>query len=109
MSVNQHVKINLMKVEQDTTIHVSSLDLALALMMVISSLFQRFDEKMKHKLLSILVKWIIVNPKGEIVDYKLHSPFEYLKNIELSITPSSPVNCSGQVMLGVLFFKNSIF
>jgi len=100
-----HTKVNLRKVEQDTTIHVSNLDIALALMIVISSLYQRFDEKMKHKLLSILVKRIIVTPQGEIVSHELLSPFEYLKNIELSVTPKTPINRSEQVMLGVLLYK----
>ena len=97
-------KANLRKVEQDTTIHVSNLDLALALMTCMSGLFQRLDEKQKPKLLQIMIKRIIVNPQGEILDYVLHSPFEYLKNIVQSITPSSHINRSGQVMLGVLFF-----
>ena len=95
------VKVNLRKVEQDTGIHVSNLDTALMLLMNMFVLYQRFDEKMKHKLLSILVKRIIVNSEGDIIDYELHSPFEYLKNIELNIAPSSPLNRSEQVMLGV--------
>ena len=95
------VKVNLRKVEQDTGIHVSNLDIALMLLMNMFVLYQRFDEKMKHKILSILVKRIIVNSEGDIIDYELHSPFEYLKNIELNIAPSSPLNRSEQVMLGV--------
>ncbi|MBC8503780.1 MAG: recombinase family protein [Anaerolineales bacterium] len=97
-----HARINLQKVEQDTTIHVSNLDLALVLMSSMFAIYQRFDEKMKHKLLSILVKRIIVNPQGEIVDHELHSPFEYLKNIAQGFSKIYPTNRSEQVMLGVL-------
>ena len=104
-----HAKVNLRKVEQDTTIHVSNLDMALVLMASMFALYQRFDEKMKCKLLSILVKRIIVNPQGEIVGHQLHSPFEYLKNIELRFTPKTPINRSEQVMLGVFFLKNQCF
>ncbi len=48
------VKVNLRKVEQDTRIHVSNMDIALMQMTSMFVLYQRFDQNLKYKLLSIM-------------------------------------------------------
>ena len=67
-----------------------------------STLFDRLDDKAKHKLLQILVNRIIVDPDGRIVDYELNRPFGYLS--KLANDPNIKLNGqsgSKQVPFGV--------
>jgi len=68
-----------------------------------SKLFDRLDDKAKHKLLQILINRIIVDPDGRIVDYELNRPFGYLS--KLVNDPTIKLNGqsgSKQVPFGVL-------
>jgi len=68
-----------------------------------STLFDRLDDKAKHKLLRILISRIIVDPDGQVVDYELNRPFGYLGKL----TNDPAINFNGQsgskqVLFGVL-------
>ena len=65
-------------------------------------LFDRLDDKPKHKLLQILINRIIADPDGRIVDYELNRPFGYLS--KLATNPNIELNGqsgSKQVPFGV--------
>ena len=74
--------INLRKqienVEFDPSKYLDDLEIALALLSNISTLYERLEEKQKNDLLQILVKRIIINREGEIISHELHPPFSYL-------------------------------
>ena len=74
-------KNTLAEMEKETTIHLSDLDLALALMVHLPELYDRLKKNDQVTLLHILAKCIIVNPQGDIVDHELRSPFMYLRAI----------------------------
>ena len=80
----------LANLEREFSHYLDDLDMALILLTQMSTLFDRLDDKAKHKLLQIMVNRIIVDPDGRIVDYELNRPFGYLSklandpNIELN-------------------------
>ena len=74
--VNVQRKID--ELELDLSQFLDDLDAALALLTYMGKLFERLDEKQKNNLLQIVVKRIIINPQGEIIDCEFHSPFSYL-------------------------------
>ena len=67
--------------EQETTIHLDDLDVALFLMLRLKDLFERLEVEKKTILLRILVKRIMVTPEGEISNPELNAPFTYLKSL----------------------------
>ncbi len=67
--------------EQETTIHLDDLDIALFLMLKLKDLFDRLEIEKKTILLRILAKRIMVNPEGEITGPELNAPFTYLKSL----------------------------
>jgi hypothetical protein len=71
-------ELNLAELEREARIHVSDLDLALALMTKMADLYSRLDEKQQGTLLQILAKKIVINGEGKIVDHTLNTPFVYL-------------------------------
>ena len=73
--------LNLAELQREAKVHLSDLDLALALMTKMGDLFERLDAKQKVTLLQISVKKLIVNTKGEIIDHELNSPFVYLGSL----------------------------
>jgi hypothetical protein len=62
----------LANLERDISRYLDDLDMALLLMTQMSKLFDRLDDKPKHKLLQILVNRIIVDRDGKIVDLELN-------------------------------------
>ena len=74
------------ELEVETKHHLDDLEVALALITNISSLYERLDIKKRTALLQVLVKQIIVNRQGEIISHELNSPFEYLSTLALEIT-----------------------
>ena len=74
-------ELNLAELEREAKVHLSDLDLALTLMTKVSNLYDRLDEKQKVALLQILVKRLIVNSKGKLIDHELNSPFVYLDSL----------------------------
>jgi len=78
-TINVQCKIDDLQV--DLSKSLDDLDVALNLMTNICNLFERLEAKKKSNLLQIIIKRIIINPKGEIIDYELHSPFLYLSTL----------------------------
>jgi len=81
-------ELNLAELEREARVHVSDLELALALMTKMADLYSRLDKKQKGTLLQILLKKIIVNGDGKIIDHKLNSPFVYLHSLAGSLFPN---------------------
>jgi hypothetical protein len=53
--------------------------------------------------LKVLVKRIIINPDGQIIDHEHHLPFTYLRSIAQGLEDPSNSHCdSEQVRLGAL-------
>jgi DNA invertase Pin-like site-specific DNA recombinase len=74
-------ELNLAELEREATVHLNDLDLALALMTKMADLYPRLDVKGKATLVQILVKRLIVDGEGEIIDHDLNSPFVYLRSL----------------------------
>jgi hypothetical protein len=72
---------NLRNLERDIARYLEDLDVALLLMSQMSALFERFEDKAKHKLLQIMINRIIADPDGQIVDHELNKPFGYLNRL----------------------------
>jgi len=93
-------EMDLKDLEQDIERFLDDLDVALLLLSQVSTLFARLDETRRALLLQIVLKRIIVNALGEIIDYELHSPFAYLRSITLDLRTSP--DGSEQVSSGAL-------
>jgi DNA invertase Pin-like site-specific DNA recombinase len=97
----RNIEVNLADLKRETATHLDNLDIALILMTKVSSLFERLADKDRLTLLQILVKRIIVDRQGEIIDSELNSPFEYLRQIADGLQfPNSESHGSGQIRLG---------
>ena len=97
----RHVELNLAELERDTTTHLDDLDLALVLMAQLPLLYKRIREKERAILLQILVKRIIVDPTGEIINYELNSPFVYLRSlVDNLLSQNLLLSGSEQISLG---------
>jgi len=101
-------ELTITEMEREPKIHINDLDLALILMTKVSELYTRLDEKQKTTLLQILVKRIIVDSDGEIIDHELNSPFVYLHNLVKSLfSPDSREGCgSEQSHVGAQILKH---
>jgi len=77
----RNIEANIADLERETTIHLDDLDVALILMTKLSFLYPRLTEKDRAILLQVLVKRIIVDPQGKIINHELNSPFAYLRDI----------------------------
>jgi DNA invertase Pin-like site-specific DNA recombinase len=97
----RRVELELAELDRDASIHLDDLDAALALLAKASDLYPRLEEKQRSTLLQILVKRIIVDAEGEIIDYELNSPFVYLRSITRSLsTPENGKSGSEQISEG---------
>jgi hypothetical protein len=76
-----HVQTQLADLEREAKVYLDELDAAIALMPFMYRLFERIKMKESTILLQILVKRIIVDRQGEIVNYELNSPFAYLRSL----------------------------
>ena len=93
----RNIELTLAEMEREPTIHINDLDIALVLLTKISQLYSRLDKNQKSTLLQILAKQIIVNGNGEIIDFKLNSPFLYLRSVvDYFFTPSNREGCSSE-------------
>ena len=63
------------------TLCLDDLDAAIILMTKMSDLYSRMSENDRSKLLQIIMKQIIVNEEGEIINQELNSPFAYLQDL----------------------------
>jgi len=82
----RNIQVRIRELEFDAHKHIDDLEASLMLMTRLPGLYPRLDEKMKTKLLQILVKSIIINPEGEIINYELNSPFMYLYTLASSLS-----------------------
>ncbi len=97
----RHTELSLAEMERESTTHIDDLDMALVLLSKLTTLYQRFEDKEKTKLLQILAKRIMVNPDGEISDHVLNSPFMYLRQIaDEQISISQNLRGSEQITVG---------
>ena len=101
----RNIELTMAEMEREPTIRINDLDIALVLLTKVSQLYSRLDDKQKSTLLQILAKQIIVNGDGEIIDYKLNSPFLYLRSVvDHYFTPSNREGCSSeQIHVGAPF------
>lgn len=76
-----NIELNIRDLEREASIYIDDLEAALYLMSHLSKIYPRLGDNEKTTLLRILVKRIIVNPEGEIINQELNSPFMYLKSI----------------------------
>ena len=107
-----NVQIKLEELAFDVSLYLDDLEIALVLLSQISLLFPRLEEKQKNTLLQILLKKIIINSDGEIIDFELHSPFSYLHSIanDFDIQPTSDnlfhnLEISNKANIELLFHK----
>jgi hypothetical protein len=64
---------------KDQTYHVSNFASAIYLISKLSILYSKLDDQKKRELLRQVIKRIIINNAGEIVEMELHSLFTYLQ------------------------------
>lgn len=74
----RQVQMTVKELEFDASKYLDDLDVAIALLTKISVLFDRLKEKERTAILQVLIKQVIVNTAGEIIQIELHSPFSYL-------------------------------
>jgi DNA invertase Pin-like site-specific DNA recombinase len=79
------LQIKIEEIKFDVSQYLDDLEVALTLMMYISSLYERLDEKQKTNLLQIITNKVIINCSGEIISHELNSPFEYLFTLAASL------------------------
>jgi hypothetical protein len=98
----RNTEARLIEAERNINTIMVDLDMALILLSKADILYERLDDKSKSRLLKILVKRIIINPDGEIINQELNSPFTYLRHIDegLKNLQNSHVRDSEQVLLG---------
>jgi DNA invertase Pin-like site-specific DNA recombinase len=77
----RNAELSLAEMERETKIYLDELELALVLLSKVTVLFLRLCLKDRATLLQILIKRIIVDIQGKIIDYELNSPFVYLKTL----------------------------
>jgi len=82
-----HLKIEEMEV--DVSQYVDNLEIALTLMANISELFKRLEDKQKTLVLQIIIKRLVIDPEGNIIFLKLHSPFTYLSALAAALDPKT--------------------
>ncbi len=102
----RHIELTLAELDRDATVHLDDLDAALLLLTKIADLYPRLGEKQCSTLLQILVKQIIVDATGEIIDYQLNSPFVYLRSlVDTLSTPSTGEGGSERIREGAQFLS----
>ncbi len=72
------IKEELDALQRESVHHLDDLDKALVLLSQVRTLFDRLDIQQQSALLQILIKHIIVNKQGEIIQVELQTPFAYL-------------------------------
>jgi hypothetical protein len=87
-----------MKNEIEVSVSLDDLDVALGLMVKLADLYKRLKKKEKENLLQIIIKRIIVDADGEIINIELNSPFKYLRNIVSGVY--SQTQSSDQISVG---------
>jgi hypothetical protein len=79
------LQIKIEEIKFDVTQYLDDLEVALTLMMHLSTLYDRLDERQKTNLLQIITNKVIIDGNGEIISHKLNSPFEYLSTLAASL------------------------
>jgi hypothetical protein len=104
----RQAETNLRDLEQHLTHYLNDLDIALLLLTKASDFYLRLDERKQAILLQILVKQIIDNSQGEIVDQELNSPFAYLRSL-IKDFPNQESCGSNRVRSGSLGLQNNFY
>lgn len=76
---------------------VEDLDRALALLACAPRLFERLDTRHQWRLLQILLRHIIIDTQGKIVELELNPPFVYLTSLNQAALSHIPQNSETQV------------
>lgn len=76
-----NLQMKLEELKFDATLYLDDLELALVLLSQIGVLYGRLDEKQQSTLLQILLKRLVIDLDGEIMDFELHAPFQYLHTL----------------------------
>jgi len=84
--LNLHLKIEEMEV--DVSQYLDDLEMALALMVNVSDLFNRLEDRQKTSMLQIIINRLVINHEGNIIFLKLHSPFTYLSTLSAGLDPT---------------------
>jgi len=82
----RNIQLRIRELEHDSYQYFDDLEIALVLMAKLPELFLRLDENQKTFLLQVFAKRITINNVGEIIDYELYSPFEYLSILTSSFS-----------------------
>lgn len=91
----RNLELSIAELEREPKLKVNDLDMALVLLTKVGELYSRLDDKQKTTFLQILVTKFIVNGKGEITDYELHTPFIYLRSlVDVVSTHKNREGCS---------------
>jgi len=77
----RNITAKIADLERETNFCLDDLDAAIILMTKMSKLYSRLSEINRTKLLQIIIKQIIVDDEGKIIDYELHTPFAYLQDL----------------------------
>ena len=64
---------------------VDDLEAALVLLRFVGRVFNRFEKSQQKRLLQILVKHIIIDTQGTIIEFELNPPFMYLHKLKQGI------------------------
>ncbi|MBN2149719.1 MAG: hypothetical protein JW726_20195, partial [Anaerolineales bacterium] len=80
--------------------YVDDLEMALVLLRYVDRVFERLEKKQQKRLLQILVKHIIIDTQGSIIECELNPPFKYLHALKQEAFP-------GKKEDGLLPFQSS--
>jgi hypothetical protein len=96
-----NLQIKIEELEVDSTRYLDDLEIGLVLLAKASRLFDRLESKKRNELLQIIIKRIIINRQGKIIDYELNSPFAYLSTLASKFSKQSKEKSgSEQIPLG---------
>jgi hypothetical protein len=103
----RNITANIADLERETNLCLDDLDAAIILMTKMSRLYSRLSEIDRTKLLQIIIKQIIVNGEGKIIDYELNTPFAYLQDlVDLQLKLTKCSRGSDQIRVGAHTHKN---
>jgi hypothetical protein len=72
------IKANLEAMDRHCETHITTLDDALNLIAKAGIIFDKLPQLDQQELLRHLVKWVVINPEGQILRLDLQTPFSYL-------------------------------
>lgn len=101
---------DLASLEREAVEHLDDLDAALALLGEAEELYPRLDIEKRITLLKTLLKKLVVDEAGAIVDFELHAPSAYLQLLKWKSEPSDSIRTgSGHVPTGALYIRRPVW